>query len=54
MRFETTPAFDDDLRHLKREHLTAFRTVVRDQFAKACDAWNEAQEAGGEFIWPKS
>ena len=38
MKFETTPAFDGDYRRLKREHAAAFKTVVRQQFAPACDA----------------
>ncbi|MGI8524195.1 MAG: hypothetical protein ACR2K3_12935 [Nocardioides sp.] len=38
MKFETTPAFDGDYRRLKREHAVAFKTVVREKFALACDA----------------
>lgn len=39
MRFEITPAFDADYRRLSREHATAFRQVVREKFALACDAY---------------
>ncbi len=38
MKFETTPAFDSDYRRLRREHAVAFRTVVQEKFAPACDA----------------
>lgn len=38
MKFETTPAFDNDVRRLKPEHLAEFRKVVRDKFVPACDA----------------
>jgi hypothetical protein len=38
VKFETTPAFDGDYWRLGREHAVAFRTVVRDKFAPACDA----------------
>lgn len=38
MKFETTPAFEGDYRRLKREHALAFKGVVRDRFAPACDA----------------
>lgn len=41
MKFETTPAFDGDYRRLKREHAIAFKTVVREKFAPACDAHAE-------------
>lgn len=39
MRFATTPAFDADVRRLKREHLDAFRECLRDRFIPACDSW---------------
>lgn len=38
MKVETTSAFDGDYRRLKREHAIAFKTVVREKFAPACDA----------------
>ncbi len=41
MKFETTPAFDGDYRRLKREHALAFKKVVREKFAPACDAHAE-------------
>lgn len=39
MKFETTPAFDSDYRRLKREHAAAFKKIVREKFAPACDAY---------------
>ena len=39
MKFETTPAFDSDYRRLEREHADAFKTIVREKFAPACDAY---------------
>ncbi len=41
MKFETTPAFESDYRRLKREHATAFKTIVREKFAPACDAYSK-------------
>ncbi len=41
MKFETTPAFDNDYRRLKREHAEAFRHVIRAKFAPACDTYAE-------------
>lgn len=38
MKFETTPAFDSDVRRLKPERLAEFRKVVLEKFAPACDA----------------
>lgn len=49
MKFETTPAFDSDYRRLKREHAAAFKAVVRDKFAPACDAF-----ANVGAPWPAS
>lgn len=37
MKFETTPAFDHDVRRLKREFLAEFPRVVVEKFAPACD-----------------
>lgn len=54
MRFRTTPAFDSDLKRLKKEHLRTFADVVKRSFAPACDAWAAAIDAGGEFVWPKA
>ena len=50
MKFETTPAFDGDLRRLKREWLNEFKNVVREKFAPACDAY----AANPAAPWPKS
>ncbi|OFE15928.1 hypothetical protein BA895_05380 [Humibacillus sp. DSM 29435] len=38
MKFETTPAFDKDVRRLKREHLQRFLDVLKTKFVPACDA----------------
>lgn len=50
MKFETTPAFDLDYRRLKSEHQVAFRLVVKDKFAPACDAYAAAPAS----VWPAS
>jgi hypothetical protein len=50
VKFETTPAFDADIRRLRPEHLTAFKQVVRDKFAPACDAY----VANPAARWPAS
>ena len=39
MKFETTPSFDGDVRRLKPAHLAEFRTVLREKFIPACDAF---------------
>lgn len=39
MKFETTPAFDSDYRRLKCEHAAAFKKIVPEKFAPACDAY---------------
>ncbi len=39
MKFETTPAFDNDYRRLKREHADTFKRVIREKFAPAYDAY---------------
>lgn len=39
MKFETTPAFDNDYRRLKREHAATFVAAVKERFAPACDAY---------------
>jgi hypothetical protein len=48
VKFETTPAFDADYRRLKTEFKKAFRSVVRDSFAPACD---EFERTPG-YVWP--
>lgn len=50
MRFETTPAFDADVRRLAPQHLQSFLQVVRGIFAPACDAY--AQDPSRP--WPAS
>ena len=54
MRYEQTDSFLSDYKKLKSEHKAAFKKVVRDKFAPACDAWAEAQRARDAFVWPKS
>ena len=39
MKFETTPAFDNDYQRLKPEHAAEFRRVVRGKFVPACDSF---------------
>lgn len=39
MKFETTPAFDADYRRLDPQHAAAFRKVVGEKFAPACEAY---------------
>ena len=39
MKFETTPAFDKDVKHLKREHRQQFLDILRSRFIPACDAY---------------
>jgi hypothetical protein len=53
VKFRTTPAFEADYRKLKREHRTAFRELVVEKFAPACDQW-AAERGAGTFQWPKS
>jgi hypothetical protein len=50
MKFETTPAFDADYRHLKPEHRAAFLTVLKDKFIPACDAL----AADPAAVWPRA
>lgn len=50
MKFERTPAFDSDFRRLKPEHQRAFRAVIREKFAPACDAF----AADSSRKWPSS
>lgn len=50
MKFETTPAFDSDVRRLKPEHLAEFRKVVRSKFVPACEAYATDPAAA----WPAS
>jgi hypothetical protein len=48
VKFETTPAFDTDVRRLKGDFKKAFGSVVRDSFAPACDQF--ASTPG--YVWP--
>ncbi len=50
MKFETTPAFDADVRRLERDHHEHFLKVLRDKFMPACDAF----AAGPAASWPQS
>lgn len=50
MKFETTPAFDNDVRRLKREHVTQFLQVLKTTFIPACDAY----ATDPSTPWPQS
>ena len=50
MKWETTPAFDADLRRLSEDELKLFRKVVRDSFVSAA----ERRAANPAAPWPKS
>lgn len=50
MKFETTPAFDKDVRRLKREHLQQFLDVLKTTFIPACDTY----AADPTTAWPQS
>ena len=50
MKFETTPAFDGDVRRLKPDHRAAFLNVVRTKFIPACDAY----AADPATPWPRA
>jgi hypothetical protein len=50
VKFETTPAFDHDYRRLNAEHAAEFKSVVRDKFVPACDAF----AADPATPWPAS
>ncbi len=50
MKWETTPAFDADLRRLSEDELKLFRKVVRDSFVPAA----ERPAANPAAPWPKS
>lgn len=50
MKFETTPAFDTDVRRLRPEHATQFAKVLREKFIPACDAF----AANPATPWPSS
>ncbi|MDN5764972.1 MAG: hypothetical protein L0H96_01995 [Humibacillus sp.] len=50
MKFETTPAFDKDVRRLKREQIQQFLDVVKARFIAVCDAY----AADSTTPWPQS
>lgn len=50
MKFETTPAFDGDVRRLKPDHRAAFLSVVRTKSVPACDAYT----ADPATPWPRA
>lgn len=50
MKVETTPAFDEDVRRLRREHLQQFLDVLKTKFIPACDAYAVDPAAP----WPQS
>ena len=49
MRFERTPQFDADLRGLSAQEYQLFRTIARDVFSPACDAF----AADPDITWPR-
>lgn len=50
MKWETTPAFDADLRRLSDDELKLFRKAVRDSFVAAA----ERRASDPAAAWPKS
>jgi hypothetical protein len=50
VKFETTPAFDGDVRRLKAEHRAAFLDAVKAKFIPACDAY----AADPATPWPRT
>ncbi len=54
MHCEITDAFAADFKRLKPEHKAAFKKVVAEKFAQACDDWAAAQQKRAAFVWPKS
>lgn len=50
MKWETTPAFDADLRRLSEDESKLFRKAVRDSFVSAA----ERRAANPAAPWPKS
>lgn len=54
MRYERSDSFTRDYKKLKPEHRAAFRRVVADAFAPACEAWAAAMDARGTYVWPKA
>lgn len=54
MKYELTDSFKADFKRLKPEHKAAFKKVVKEKFAQACDAWVTAKDEHVAFVWPKS
>lgn len=54
MKFRRTDEFKRDFKRLKPEHQAAFRAVVRERFAPACDGWAAASAEHGAYVWPAS
>jgi hypothetical protein len=50
VKFETTPAFDGDIKRLKAEHRATFVQVLREEFIPACDAY----AADPSAAWPRA
>ena len=49
MKFETTPAFDADVKRLKPEHRATFREALKTKFIPAC----AALEVDPAAVWPQ-
>ena len=54
MKYRRTDEFKRDYKKLKPEHQNAFRDVVLEKFAPACDAWATAAETKLPYVWPAS
>jgi len=54
VKFEVTASFQKDFKKLKAEHKAAFKQVVRNRFAAACDAWADATARRKAYVWPKN
>lgn len=54
MHYDITNSFAVDFKRLKPEHRAAFKKVVAEKFARACDDWAHAQQTRAAFVWPKS
>ncbi len=54
MRYRRTDEFKRDYKKLKPKHQMAFRDVVLEKFAPACDAWATAAANHMPYVWPAS
>ncbi len=54
MKFRRSDEFKRDYKKLKPEHQKAFREVVLEKFAPACDAWAAAADKHAPYVWPAS